>query len=63
MCFSTLQYEIIGVSSMWKVKGNEFFIPGVTKLMINMKVKCSVTNSEGTGADSVNIDVACNMNK
>ena len=44
---------------MWRVEENMFLIPGVTREMINMKVKCHVTNDEGAGEKSVTIDVAC----
>lgn len=44
---------------MWSVEENVFKIGKVTREMLNMKIKCEVTNSEGAGEDSANIDVAC----
>lgn len=48
-----------GVSSMWTVEENRFLIGSVSREMLNMKIKCEVTNSEGSGEDTSNIDVAC----
>lgn len=48
-----------GISSMWRVEGNMFIIPSVSREMLDMKVECGVTNAEGRGSDSVTIAVAC----
>ena len=48
-----------GVSSMWTVEENRFLIGSVSREMLNMKIKCEVTNSEGSGENTSNIDVAC----
>ena len=44
---------------MWRVEDNMFIIPSVSREMLDMKVECGVTNTEGRGADSVVITVAC----
>ena len=44
---------------MWRVEGNMFIIPSVSREMLDMKVECGVTNAEGRGSDSVTIAVAC----
>ena len=44
---------------MWTVEDNMFLIPGVTREMLNMKVDCTVTNSEGSGMATTIVDVSC----
>ena len=44
---------------MWTVEDNMFLIPGVTREMLNMKVDCTVTNSEGSGVATTIVDVSC----
>ena len=47
------------MSSMWRLEDNLFIIPSVSREMLDMKVECGVTNTQGRGSDSVAIDVAC----
>ena len=48
-----------GRSSLWSAEGSVFLIPSLTREMLNMVVACTVSNSEGSGTDTIKIDVAC----
>jgi len=56
--WSVDDHNVNGISSMWTVEDNMFLIPGVTREMLHMKIKCSATNSEGTGTDIIVVDVS-----
>ena len=48
-----------GRSSLWSAEESVFLIPSLTREMLNMVVACTVSNSEGSGTDTIKIDVAC----
>ena len=50
-----------GRSSLWSAEESVFLIPSLTREMLNMVVACTVSNSEGSGSDTIKIDVACEL--
>ena len=48
-----------GRSSLWSAEESVLLIPSLTREMLNMVVACTVSNSEGSGTDTIKIDVAC----
>ena len=51
--------HFLGRSSLWSAEESVFLIPSLTREMLNMVVACTVSNSEGSGSDTIKIDVAC----
>ena len=52
-------WSLLGRSSLWSAEESVFLIPSLTREMLNMVVACTVSNSEGSGSDTIKIDVAC----
>ena len=52
-------WSLLGRSSLWSAEESVFLIPSLTREMLNMVVACTVSNSEGSGTDTIKIDVAC----